>query len=522
MTFGSTTLTSTTSGNDIFVAKRSPGGQWLWAARAGSDAADRGTAIAVDAQGNVYLTGYFGYGSFLVTVPNFTATFGSTTLTSAGRSDLFVAKLNAAGQWQWATRAGGTSDDGKGFGDNEGAALAATPAGEVFVTGLNSGAFTYGSPAQTSSLAAGSFVAGLSTAGQWRWVQAISPGASSLSTPHALAADAAGSVYLAGGFSGTRAFGSTSLTSAGSTDCFLARLDGSTGAYTWATRLGGTSTDEGYALALDAQGNPHLAGNLGSRQATVGSTALNNAGRGLFVTRFTPAGQYGWLAVGSVSTPGNIAAFGEAAALAVDPAGVVYVAGQFQGNLALGSLALSSTPDANGLANSDLVVARLSPAGTWQQAVQSTGGTYGEYATGIALGTGGQPYVTGYTYSTEVQFGSTVLRGYSTYATGFLVGPGAVLLSAGQPAAPQLAAQLFPNPAPAQAQVPVLRLPLTSAAAVLTVCDATGRQCLRRVLPATATATDVPLPEAATWPAGVYLLTVQQGAARQVLRLVRE
>ncbi len=93
-TFGTTTL----SGSGIFVAKMDSNGNWLWAKQAGGLYSGYSYGIAVDANGNSYVTGYFS-GS---------ATFGTTTLTSSSEyySDIFVAKLDSSGNWLWAKQAG--------------------------------------------------------------------------------------------------------------------------------------------------------------------------------------------------------------------------------------------------------------------------------------------------------------------------------------------------------------------------------------------------------------------------------
>ena len=90
--------TTLTGGQGGFVAKYDSVGQSQWAKRAGTHA---GEAIAVDGAGNSYVTGDYWNN----------ATFGpgeanETTLSSAGLSDVSVAKYDSGGQLQWAKRAG--------------------------------------------------------------------------------------------------------------------------------------------------------------------------------------------------------------------------------------------------------------------------------------------------------------------------------------------------------------------------------------------------------------------------------
>jgi len=142
-TFGSTTLTS--SGyNDIFVAKLDINGNWLWAKQAGGTGWDYGFVIAVDDNGNSYVTGYFS-GS---------VTFGTTTLTSSGYEDIFVAKLDRNGNWLWAKKAGGTSDD-IGYG------IAVDANGNSYVTGYFEESATFGTTTLMSSGSRDIFVAKL-------------------------------------------------------------------------------------------------------------------------------------------------------------------------------------------------------------------------------------------------------------------------------------------------------------------------------------------------------------------------
>ncbi|UOQ52311.1 gliding motility-associated C-terminal domain-containing protein [Hymenobacter cellulosivorans] len=104
--FGSHTLTSVGNG-DVYVAKLGVNGQWQWAATAGGVSDDGSSAIALDRRGNAYISGSFqgAQGS----------RFGAVTLfprnPTLALSDVYVAKLDAAGNWLWAVPAGGERVD---------------------------------------------------------------------------------------------------------------------------------------------------------------------------------------------------------------------------------------------------------------------------------------------------------------------------------------------------------------------------------------------------------------------------
>src|SRR5204862_1195820 len=93
-----TTLLVSAGGGDVFIVKQNVTGTIMWAVKAGGSNSDRGTSVATDASGNIYVCGYFS-GS---------AMFGSTQLISVNNTeDIFVAKLSPAGNFIWAERFGG-------------------------------------------------------------------------------------------------------------------------------------------------------------------------------------------------------------------------------------------------------------------------------------------------------------------------------------------------------------------------------------------------------------------------------
>ena len=86
ITFGSATLTNSSSSQEIFVARYDGSGNGLWAKSVGNTANNVGNSVSANSAGSVFVGGQF-TGSGI--------TFGSTTLTNSntGTNDLYVAKL---------------------------------------------------------------------------------------------------------------------------------------------------------------------------------------------------------------------------------------------------------------------------------------------------------------------------------------------------------------------------------------------------------------------------------------------
>ena len=104
-----------------------------------------------------------------------------------------------------------------------------------------------------------------------------------------VAVDGSGNVYTTGYFTGTVDFGAGDVTSAGSLDVFVTKLN-SSGVHQWTTTLGGTGGDAGWGVAVDASGNVYTTGyftgtvNFGAGNVTAGGatdgfvTKLNSSG----------------------------------------------------------------------------------------------------------------------------------------------------------------------------------------------------------------------------------------------------
>ncbi len=92
-------------GYDIFISKLDSSGNFVWAKEFAGTNFTRGSSIIIDVFGNVYTTGLFG------STTDFDPGPGHCILTSEGYQDIFISKLNSSGDFIWAKRIGGADWD---------------------------------------------------------------------------------------------------------------------------------------------------------------------------------------------------------------------------------------------------------------------------------------------------------------------------------------------------------------------------------------------------------------------------
>ena len=258
---------ATFGGTDVFVAKLNPTGTALvYTTFLGGSGLDIEADIAVDASGNVYVTGTTFSTNFPTTPGVFQPTYGGTGSDpgSGQGGDAFVAKLSPTGAaLVYATYLGGSGDDTTTGG------LAIDAAGNAYVTGgTNSIDFpaTPGVVGPTISGITDAFVAKLTPTGT-ALAFATYLGGSDVEGGGDIAVDASGNVYVTGTTSSTN-FPTTpgvfQPTFGGVEDAFVAKLTPTGAALVYATYLGGNNRDWGNGLAVDENGNAYVAGQTNS------------------------------------------------------------------------------------------------------------------------------------------------------------------------------------------------------------------------------------------------------------------
>ncbi len=387
LTFGPTTLSSKGSA-DFFVVKYNTSGTPIWAKSGGGSGWDWARAIAVDGNGNVYVTGRFESDSLIL---------GSDTLLRAGQDDIFVVKYDPNGNVLWARRAGGTDRDGS-------TGIATDGNGNAYVVGwFWSTSIAFGSITLTNAggtIPVDLFVAKYDPNGNVLWARRA--GGGGVDVANRVAADAGGNIWVTGRFrSSSITFGSTTLSNISSDDIFVVKYDPNGNAL-WAKVAGGNGIDEAFGIAVDGSGNTYITGEHGSDMLAFSSTiTLANTGNyDFFIAKYDPNGNVLW-AKGATGTGREVAY-----SVAADSSGNVYVAGRFEStSLTFGATTLTNQ------GNNDIFVVGYDENGNelWAMSVGAGGS---DVATAIALDGVGNGYVAGSFESASVSFGATTLNSF--------------------------------------------------------------------------------------------------------------
>ena len=249
---GAGVFTMTPAGNeDVYVSKLDSSGNFVWARRMGGSNYAYPVGLALDSNSNIHLVG-----SFTGSV-DFNPGVGTATLTAAGEEDIFVSKLDSAGNYLWARGFGGAAFD-------YAYDIAVDGNGNVLTTGSYFGTVDFDPGAGTFNLTSAgiddAFVSKLDASGDFVWAGSL--GSSEFDFGADVAVDDEGNVYTTGLFMASGDFdpgpGVFNLTSAGGDEIFVSKLD-SAGNFGWARSMGGTGDEVGEGIAIRG-GNVYVTG----------------------------------------------------------------------------------------------------------------------------------------------------------------------------------------------------------------------------------------------------------------------
>ena len=360
-----------------------------WAKSFGGSLNEMANSIAVDAAGNIYLTG-----RFQGTV-DFNPEAGVFNMTSFGLDDIFIVKLTTSGSFVWAKQMGGTSIE-------DGNSIAVDNAGNIYLTGLFDGTTDFDpSAAIFNYTAIGNsdiFVVKLDSDGNFIWAKQM--GGSGEETGICIALDLFGNVYTIGNFQGTADFdpGVNDFTVTSSNiDVYISKLD-SDGNFVWAKKIGGSSWDVGYFISTDSNGNLYTTGHfsgVADFDPNAGVLNLSSAGgTDVFVCKLDGNGNFLWAKKmgGAQDDRGN--------SLGRDALNNVYITGYFRGIADFDPSATTFNLTAGG--NRDIFVCKIDSVGNFVWA-KSMGDIAIETGQSIATDSNGNCFITG-TFASFVDF----------------------------------------------------------------------------------------------------------------------
>ena len=256
-------------GFDAFVAKLNSSGERLWHTFMGSSGWDEARSVAVDGDGNVYVTG------------NSDAPWGTTPVHShAGGSQVFVVKLNSDGERQWHTF--------MGYGGEWGRAIAVDGSGNIYVAGVG-GWWWDTVPVNDPQGGMDVFVTKLNSSGIRQWYTFV--GSVENQLVRSMAVDGSGNVYVVGRSDGS--WGSPVDPYAGEDDAFVAKLNTSGGPL-WHTFLGSAGEDDAaMGVAVDGSDNVYISGSGGDWGTPINPFVSEFGGQG-FAAKLNSSGIRQW------------------------------------------------------------------------------------------------------------------------------------------------------------------------------------------------------------------------------------
>lgn len=370
--FGTSFLKSS-GAMDMYIAKYSKAGSFLWAAKGGGTLDDEALSVAADHAGNIAVTGYY-KGTFTVD----TVILPGVT----GKESFFIAMYDSTGQFLWARSATGGNIRGKG--------IEFDPAGNVLVTGQYEDSAMFGTTIIHSAGLQNAFLAKYNAQGQLQW--ATYGGGLYNAWASSVGVDSQGNSYITGAFKDTAWFGTHQIVTYGVNDVFLAKCSPS-GSWIWATHGGGTSDDYGNGIEVDAYDHIAVTGSFFLTVTFPPAPAIISYGaKDGFVAYYNPAGNCLW------SQPFGGASDDKGIGVSCDNVGNVYVTGFIKNQGNFGPIPLT------GAGADDISLAKYTRIGTILWAVLA-GGTGNDYGKGIQVYKQGLVYVAG-VYNGTTQFGS--------------------------------------------------------------------------------------------------------------------
>jgi hypothetical protein len=264
--------------SDIFILKLDGAGIYQWHKTFGDTKDQVAMDVAVDGNGNIFITGYADTDPFK---------FDVDTL-DPNQLDVFVASFNAGGMHRWSKLyVNGNVQRGRD--------LALTANGDVIIVGDTAESLDLGGGLLTKGGSQDVIVARYKgDDGTHVWSKLF--GDTSAQVGRSVAVGAGGNILITGGFAGTIQWDvNAAMTAVGMSDVFVAKLDSANGNYLMHAQGGKLGTSTGTGVGSDESGNVVVSGYFNGTidfgdQAVTATAGANDA----FVVKLR---EWDWISV---------------------------------------------------------------------------------------------------------------------------------------------------------------------------------------------------------------------------------
>ena len=265
--------TALNSADNSLLAKLDTDGNCVWAIGFGgdegsgngpncpypiTDADDHSYDVKVDADGFIYVTGFFS---------GLSADFDNLTITNPDWGNTcepmgYIGKLDPNGNWLWVDKFEGIKD-ARGSRDNR---LAIDQSSNIYVVGRFQNTATYGPFSITSNGEWDAFIFKMDKDGNWLWAEGI--GSNKTDGANSIAIDVCDDIYITGEYRNPMVFpganasnGTDTLSHKQKRDIFVAKMNNQ-GEWKWAKRARSAGTDKPYQMSVDANKQVFLGGTM--------------------------------------------------------------------------------------------------------------------------------------------------------------------------------------------------------------------------------------------------------------------
>ena len=385
-------LTSVSSNPDIFIAKYTASGGYIWAKSIGGSSNDQPKKIVLDYNNDILVSG-----DFQSTIVDFDPSMSTSNLNLIGVIDAFFAKYDINGNYIFAKNIGSSSMVTAN-------SIISDTQNNIYINGYFTSTCDFDPSAATNTLSAfggqDSYIAKYNSAGDFNWVKQI--GGTGNDVASEIEIDNNNDIYIAGRFTGTCDFDPSSnvanCISSGSSDLFIAKYD-SNGNYSFVRNFGSTVTGTPYISELDVKPSGKINivgsfyGNIDFDPSPSATNVLSSLTTSLtpayFMAKYDLNGNHISAFTGTQKKGGT----DETNSIVTDASGNLYVTGYFTGTVDFDPSTIQNCLVSNGL--EDIFIAKYDPNGNYLWA-KNIGNTNNDRANSIKIDNSGNIFITGY------------------------------------------------------------------------------------------------------------------------------